>query len=144
MVGVDGMVGEDPHGVFGVGLVRSFVVSDPVDGGEDDERMRAVEVDPEEAAGGTEAEDAAGDGDVAVVVGEDFVGDGEEVEAVVGEGLVAVFGLPQKVCGAVRYWARKGRKWGSRTRSFSRPSAGGGPYFQSHSRFSFGCFLLLA
>ena len=38
---------------------------------------------------GTEAEDAAGDGEVAVVVGDDFVGDGEEVECGFGEGFVA-------------------------------------------------------
>src|SRR5580698_605930 len=30
--GVDGMVGEDPHGVLGVGLVGGLVVLDPVDG----------------------------------------------------------------------------------------------------------------
>ena len=76
------MVGEDPEGVFGGGLIGSFALADPVDGGEDDERLRGVEVDPEQAAGGTEVEDAAGDGDVAVVVGEDLAGDGEVVEAV--------------------------------------------------------------
>src|SRR5580698_6933645 len=32
-------------------------------------------------------------------------------------------------------------KRGSRTSSFSRPSAGGGLYCQSHSMFSLGCFL---
>ncbi len=50
VVGFDGVVGEEPHGVLGVGLVRGFAVFDPVDGGEDDEGMRAAEVDPEEAA----------------------------------------------------------------------------------------------
>ena len=47
--------------------------------------MRAVEIDPEQAARGTEVDDAAGDGDVAVVVGEDAAGDGEVVERGAGE-----------------------------------------------------------
>ena len=42
---------------------------------------------------GTEAEDAAGDGEVAVVVGDDFVRHGEEVERGLGEGLVAGLGV---------------------------------------------------
>ncbi len=75
------------------GLARGFAVFDPVDGGEDDERMRPVEVDPEHAARGAETEDAAGDGEVAVVVGEDLVGDGEEVECGLGQGFVAGLGV---------------------------------------------------
>ena len=65
------LVGEDPEGVFGGGIGGGLAGLDPVDGGEDDEVMRAVEIDPEQAARGTEVDDAAGDGDVAVVVGED-------------------------------------------------------------------------
>ncbi len=83
---VRGLVGEDPEGVFGGGIVVGWLCFDPVDGGEDDEVVvRAVEVDPEQAARGAEVDDAAGDGDVAVVVGEDFAGDGEVVERGVGE-----------------------------------------------------------
>ena len=69
------------------GLVGRFALADPVDGGEDDEGLGGVEVDPEQAARGTEVEDAAGGGDVAVVVGDDLAGDGEVVVCGVGEGL---------------------------------------------------------
>jgi hypothetical protein len=87
------MVGEDPERVFCAGFAGGFTVLDPVDSGEDDERVGAVEVDPEHAARGAEAEDAAGDGEVAVVVGEDLVGDGEEVECGLGEGFIAGPGI---------------------------------------------------
>jgi len=59
--------------------------------------VRAVEIDPEHAARRTEAEDAAGDGEVAVVVGENFVGDGEKVEAVSARGFIAGLRIAQKV-----------------------------------------------
>ena len=81
----EGLVGEDPEGVFGGGVGGGAAFFDPVDGGEDDEVVVAVEVDPEQAARGAEVDDAAGDGDVAVVVGEDFIRDGEVVERGGGE-----------------------------------------------------------
>src|SRR6266550_2925988 len=93
VVGFYWVIGEDPERVFCVGLAGGFTVLDPVDGGEDDERVRTVEVDPEHAAGGAEAEDAAGDGEIAVVVGEDFVGDGEKVECGLGERFIAGLGI---------------------------------------------------
>src|ERR1700721_187287 len=91
--GGDGVGVEDPEGVFGAGLIRFFTVFDPVDGGEDDQRMRTVEVDPEHATRRAEAKDATGDGEIAVVVGHDLVGDGEEVEGSFIEWLVAGFGV---------------------------------------------------
>ena len=81
----EGLVGEDPERVFGGWIGGRLTVFDPVDGGEDYEVVRAVEVDPEEAASGAEVDDAAGDGDVAIVVGEDFVGDREMIEDRCGE-----------------------------------------------------------
>ena len=81
----EGLVRKDPKGVLGCGIGGGFAGLDPVDGGEDDEVMRAVEIDPEQAARGTEVDDAAGDGDVTVVVGEDAAGNGEVVERGAGE-----------------------------------------------------------
>ena len=73
----------------------------------------AAEVDPEQAARGAEVDDAAGDGEVAVVVGERPCRGREEVERGVGERAVALVRLPQKVCGAVKYCARRALKRGS-------------------------------
>ena len=86
---VSGSLGKTQRVYSAPGSLVGLAFLDPVDGGEDDEVVRAVEVDPEQAARGAEVEDAAGDGDVAVVVGEDFVGDGEVVERGVGERAVA-------------------------------------------------------
>ena len=85
----EGLIWEEPEGVLGGGVGGGFVGLDPVDGSEDDEVMRAVEIDPEKAARGTEVDDAAGDGDVTVVVGEDAAGDGEVVERGAGERTIA-------------------------------------------------------
>jgi hypothetical protein len=76
----EGLVGEEPEGVLGGGVGGGRALRDPVEGGEDDEVVCAVEVEPEQAARGTEVDDAAGDGDVAVLVGEDLAGDGQVVE----------------------------------------------------------------
>src|SRR5580704_4743803 len=92
VVGIDGVVAEGPQRVFGAGLVGRFAVFDPVDGAEDDEWMRPVEVDPQHAARRAETEDTAGDGEIAVFVGKNLVGDGEEVERRVSEWFVAGFG----------------------------------------------------
>ena len=70
----EGLIWEEPEGVLGGGIAGGLVRLDPVDGGEDDEMVRAVEIDPKQAARGTEVDDAAGDGDVTVVVGEDAAG----------------------------------------------------------------------
>ena len=83
------IVGEEPECVFGFGIVGGMAFLVPVDGREDDEVMGAVEVDPKQAARRAEVDDAAGDGDIAVAVGEDFAGDGEVVERGVGERAVA-------------------------------------------------------
>jgi hypothetical protein len=80
VIGIDRVIGEDPEGVFGSGFARSFAVLDPINGGKGDDGVGKSEVDPEETARRAEAEDAAGDRKIAVVVGENFVGDGEEVE----------------------------------------------------------------
>ena len=106
------------------GSVGGAAVFDPVDGGEDDEvDAAAAEIDPEQAARGAEVDDAAGDGDVAVVVGEDLVGDGEEVERGVGEraGRPSIGVAPEGLRGG-EVLLEEGRKRGSWTRSFSRPS----------------------
>src|SRR5664280_2829154 len=66
----EGIVGEDPEGVFGGGIGSGLVCLDPVDSGEDYEVMCAVEIDPEQAARGTEVDDAAGDCDVTILVRE--------------------------------------------------------------------------
>ena len=79
------IVGEEPEGVLGVGIAGGRALFGPVDGAEDDEMVRAVQVHPEQAAGRAEVHDAAGDGEVAVVVGEDLVGNGEVIERGVGE-----------------------------------------------------------
>ncbi len=80
VIGFDRMIREDPQCVFSAGLVGCLAVLDPVDCSEDNERMRTVEVDPEHAAIRTKTDDATGDGEIAVVICEDLVRDGEEVE----------------------------------------------------------------
>ena len=92
----EGFVAEEPEGVLGAGLGADFALANPVGGGEDYKVLgaggvlrRGVEIDPEEAAIGAEVEDATGDGEIAVVVGDDLAGDREEVVGGVGERLVA-------------------------------------------------------
>ena len=89
MIRIDRVIREDPEGVFGSGFARSFAVLDPVDGGKGDERVGKSEVNPKETARRAETEDASGDREIAIVVSDDFVGDGKEVESSLVERLVA-------------------------------------------------------
>ena len=72
----------------------------PVEGGEDDERVRAAEVDPEEAARRRRSWGRSRDGEVAVVVGGDGAGAGEEGARRLRRG--GVLRVPQMACGCLK------------------------------------------
>ena len=103
----------------------------------------AVEVDPEHAARGTEAEDAAGDGEVAVVVGDDFVGDREEVERGLGERLIAGLRIAPEGLRSGEVLREEGRKRVSRTSWFSRPRRVGARIARATRRFLWAVFFFL-
>src|SRR6185437_952308 len=74
------IVGETVDGVLGFGVAGGRALLGPVDGAEDDEVVRAIQVHPEQAAVRAEVHRAPGNGEIAVVVGEDLVGNGEVIE----------------------------------------------------------------
>ena len=131
-------LGIDPEVVVGGGFVGGVGFGRPVDRGEDDERVRRAEIDPEQAVRGAEVRDATVDGEVAILLrGDCTVAREKERDDGVERLVFAGFG-PHMACGRWKLLESSAWKRASRRRSAARPMGSGFAKAQSHCRLSVG------